>query len=141
MEGLGTDGEVPRAWWGFYASTCFRAACALFGSGNRDEGYEYLERVFELFERWEAIPEGEELEVGDPLIYGDIKIIKGKSVIKLPDGTLEPQMYDWLFEDQCRLVYYGLTATGGWEWFNPVRNEDKYKEYIERARKLMEAQK
>ncbi len=141
MEGLGENGEVPRAWWGHYASTCFRAACALFGSGNREEGYEYLERVFELFERWEAIPNGEELEVGDPLIYGDIKIIKGKSVIKLPNGALEPQMYDWLFEDRCSLVYYGLTATGGWEWFNPVRNEDKYKDCVERARRLMEAQK
>ena len=27
-------------------------------------------------------------------------------------------------------------APRGWEWFNPVRNEDRFKEYIERAKKM-----
>jgi hypothetical protein len=36
------------------------------------------------------------------------------------------------------LVHYGMTAQKGWEWFNPVRDEERFKEYIERARKLIE---
>ena len=35
-------------------------------------------------------------------------------------------------------MYYGMTAPHGWEWFNPVRDEDRFKEYVERARKMTE---
>lgn len=135
MEGLG-DGIVPDAWLGHYASTSFRTACALFGCGKRDEGYEWLEKAFEAYPKWDSIPDGTEMEVGDPLIYGGITVIKGKSVIKLPDDTMEPVTYDHLFEGTCSLMYYGMTAPRGWEWFDPVRNEDRFKEYVERARKM-----
>ena len=136
MEGLGADSKIPDAWLGHYASTCFRTACALFGCGCKEEGYEWLERAFEAYPKWDSIPEGTEMDVGDPLIYGNIKVIKGKDLIKLPDGSLEPLTYDHLFGGDCSLMHYGMTATKGWEWFNPVRDEERFKEYIERARKL-----
>ncbi len=135
MEGLG-DGVVPDAWLGHYASTSFRTACALFGCGKKDEGYLWLEKAFEAYPKWDNIPNGAEMEVGDPLIYGGIKVIKGKSLIKLPDDTMQPLSYDDLFEGDCGLMYYGMTATHGWEWFNPVRNEKRFQEYVERARKM-----
>ena len=134
IEGLG-DGTVPDAWLGFYAEASFRTACALFGCGRKEEGYEWLERAFEAYPKWEDIPDGAELDVGDPLIFGGVKIIKGKSYIKLPNGKKEPISYEWLFEGESDLMYYGMTATSGWEWFNSVRNEDRFKEYVERARK------
>ncbi len=140
MEGLG-DGAVPEAWLGHYASTSFRTACALFGCGKKEEGYEWLEKAFEAYPKWDSIPDGTEMEVGDPLIYGGIRVIKGKSVITLPDGTKEAISYDHLFEGDCSLMHYGMTAPRGWEWFNPVRNEEKFKEYIERAKKLMDENK
>ena len=135
MEGLG-EGVVPDAWLGHYASTSFRTACALFGCGEKDEGYEWLEKAFEAYPKWDNIPDGTEMEVGDPLIYGGIKVVKGKALIKLPDGTIEPISYDHLFVGTCSLMYYGMTAPRGWEWFNSVRNEDRFKEYIERAKKM-----
>lgn len=135
MEGLG-DGVVPDAWLGHYASTCFRTACALFGCHKMDEGYEWLEKAFEAYPKWDNIPDGAEMEVGDPLIYGGIKVIKGKDLIKLPDGSLEPLDYDWLFDGDSKLMHYGMTAPRGWEWFNPVRDQARFKEYIERAKKL-----
>jgi len=140
MEGLG-DGAVPEAWLGHYASTSFRTACALFGCGKKEEGYEWLEKAFEAYPKWDSIPDGTEMEVGDPLIYGGIKIIKGKSVITLPDGTKEAIAYDHLFEGDCSLMHYGMTAPRGWEWFNPVRDEEKFKEYIERAKIMMDKNK
>ena len=76
------------------------------------------------------------MEVGDPLIYGGIKVIKGTALILLPDGTKEPISYDTLFEGTCSLMYYGMTAPSGWEWFDSVRNEERFKEYIERAKKM-----
>ncbi|MBE6548964.1 MAG: hypothetical protein E7670_00895 [Ruminococcaceae bacterium] len=135
MEGLG-DGEVPNAWLGHYASTIFRTACALFGCERKDEGYEWLEKAFEAYTKWDNITDGTELDVGDPLIYGGIKVVKGKGLIKLPDDTTEPITYDHLFEGTCNLMYYGMTARHGWEWFNSVRNEDRFKEYVERAKKI-----
>ena len=135
MEGLG-EGDVPDAWLGHYASTSFRTACALFGCGKKEEGYEWLEKAFEAYPKWDSIPDGTEMDVGDPLIYGGIKVVKGKGQIKLPDDTIEPITYDHLFEGTCDLMYYGMTAPRGWEWFNPVRNEDRFKEYIERAKKM-----
>ncbi len=137
MEGL-DDGNVPDAWLGHYASTSFRTACALFGCGKKDEGYEWLEKAFEAYPKWDSIPKGTEMEVGDPLIYGGIKVVKGKNLIKLPDGKTEPCSYAYLFEGNCSLMYHGMTAPNGWEWFDSVRDEELFKEYIERAKEMAE---
>lgn len=135
MEGLG-DGVVPDAWLGHYASTSFRTACALFGCGKKEEGYELLEKAFEVYPKWDSIANDAEMDVGDPLIYGGIKVIKGKGLIKLSDDTIEPITYGHLFEGTCSPMYYGMTAPYGWEWFDPVRNDDRFKEYIKRAKKM-----
>ena len=138
MEGLGENGQVPQAWLGHYASTGFRTACSLFGCGKKEEGYLWLDKAFEAYPKWDSIPEGAEMDVGDPLIYGGIKVVKGKGIIKLPDDTIEPINYNHLFDGDCSLMYYGMTAPHGWEWFNPVRDEERFQEYVERARKLTE---
>jgi len=135
MEDLG-EGTVPAAWLGLYSSTSFRTACALFGAGEKEAGYEWLEKAFEAYPRWDSIPDGSEMDVGDPLIYGGVKVVKGKALLKLPDGTTEPIDYKDLFEGTCNLMYYGLTAPRGWEWFNSVRGEERFKEYVERAKKM-----
>ena len=140
LESLG-DGTVPDAWLGFYASTSFRTACALFGCRKKEEGYEWLEKAFEAYPKWDSIPDGTEMDVGDPLIFGGIKVLKGKGIIKLPDGTMEPVTQNHLFEGNCDLMYYGMTAPRGWEWFNSVRKEDRFKEYIDRAKALADKYK
>lgn len=137
MEGLSSDGSIPDAWKGHYYSTCFRTACALFGSGERTEGYKYLERAFELYPEWRKIKEGEEMDVGNELIYGDIKVVKDKHYIVLPDGRKEPIYHSYLFDCDDELLVYGMTAESGWEWFDSVRDEELFKEYIDRARKML----
>jgi len=142
MENLGTDGQVPRAWLGYYAMTCFTAGCATFACKRKEEGYELLEKAFSIVPLWETIPEGTELEIGDPLIYGDIKLIKGKEVLKLPDGTFEPVEYGSIFADELfDTMYRGMTAPRGWEWFNSVRKDDRFKELIDRVKELAEKYK
>lgn len=77
--------------------------------------------------------------MGREEIYGGVKLIKGKDILELPDGTREP--FDaWLFNRSMGYAYYGMTAERGWEWFNSVRDEELFGEYIERARKLMESE-
>lgn len=136
IEGLNSDGSIPDAWKGHYFSTCFRTACALFGMGKREEGYEYLEKTFTLYPEWHALEEGAELDVGNELIYGGIKVVKDKHYILLPDGTKEPVYHAYLFDSEDELLVYGMTAPQGWEWFDPVRDEELFKEYIKRAKKL-----
>lgn len=138
MEGLGVNGEVPIAWLGYYSLSCFRTACALFGCGRKEEGYEHLEKALTLFGRWDKIKDEEEMEVGDPLIYGGIKVVRERGVVaKLPDGTLEPVVDEDLFEVKASIMFHGLTASHGWEWFNSVRGEERYKSYVEKARELI----
>ena len=136
LEGLDGNNPVPQAWLGHYASTTFRTACALFGCGRKEEGYQWLDKAFAVYPEWDQIPDGTELDTGDPMIYGGIKVIKGKGLIKLPDGSPEPLYYTHLFQDDSSLMYYGLTAPHGWEWFNPIRGEERFKEYIARAKEL-----
>ena len=142
LENLGTDGQVPKAWLGYYAMTCFVAGCATFACKRKEEGYALLEKSFAVAQQWEEIPKGTELEIGDPLIYGDIKLVKGKSLLKLPDGTVEPVEYGSIFSGELfDYMYYGMTAPKGWEWFTSVRKEDRFKEYIDRAKELAEKYK
>ena len=57
-----------------------------------------------------------------------------------PDGSTVPLSYDYayLFGNQRHLFYYALTAKQGWEWFNGVREEERFKSYIPRAKALTE---
>ncbi len=138
MEGMGDGTQVPQAWLGHYAVTIFRLACALFGCEKKEEGYEWLEKAFEAYPKWDAVPDGAEMPVGDPFIYGDIRVVKGRSLILLPDGTKEPVSYSELFKGTSGILYYGMTSPYGWEWFNPARNEDRFREYVQKAKKLTE---
>ncbi|MBO5109971.1 MAG: RNA polymerase sigma factor [Clostridia bacterium] len=143
IESLSENGKIPRAWLARYWRIHFATACALFGCNTpekKEEGYRYLDRAFALYPEWACIPDGEALEVGNPLIYGDIKLFKSKEFFALPDGTLESfGEYVHLFNPSPDIIYYGMTATHGWEWFNPVREEERFKAYVERARALLEA--
>lgn len=140
FETLSENGSVPKAWLGDYARECFITGCSILGSGNREEGYPYLDRALELFKEWDAIPDGELLETGDKFIFGGIKIIKGKqNVIVLPDGTKEVIREESFYFslNGASFMYSAMTALHGWEWFNGVREEERFKEMIERVRKIL----
>ncbi len=141
LESLTMDGSVPPALQGFYAHFHFAAACSTFGCGKDyfEEGYALLEKAFSLYEQWVAIPDGEPLSIGDANFSADIKMIKGKNLLVLPDGsriTCEDVIHTaW---NDGSVMYRGMTAAHGWEWFNGVREEEKFKTYVERARKFVE---
>ncbi|MGM9626021.1 MAG: RNA polymerase sigma factor [Eubacteriales bacterium] len=136
IEGLNGDGSIPDAWLGHYAAACFRLSCALFGCGRKDEGYEALDRAFPYMEKWLSVPDGTDMETGNPLIWGGLRVRKGKKLLILPNGTCEPLYYGYLFDTGASLMYYGLTAPHGWEWFDGVRNEERYQAAVERAWQL-----
>ena len=64
--------------------------------------------------------------------------MKGEGLIELPDGTREPVYDDFFFSQDGSVMFSGMTAASGWEWFNPVRGEDWFREAVDRAKKMLE---
>ncbi len=142
-EAAGGDSGVPEGLIGYYSRICLWASVALFGGGRKEEGYEYLDKALDYLEKWVKIPDGEKLSVGNPLVFSDIHYIKNSGydcwndVIELKDGTRRKLQDNWLVM-RADSIYQPLIAKSGWEWFDSVREEPRYKEAVERARKIME---
>lgn len=142
-EAAGGDSGVPEGLIGYYSRICLKASAALFGGGRKEEGYEYLDKALDYLEKWVKIPEGEKLSVGNPFVFSDIRYIKNlgygcwNDVIELKDGTRRKLQYNWLVM-HADVIYQPLIAKSGWEWFDSVREEPRYKEAVERAKKIME---
>ena len=58
--------------------------------------------------------------------------------VYLPDGT-QHRYGKGTFRVVPDQLYHLLTVPSGWEWFDSVRNEDRFKKVVERAKILMEA--
>ena len=137
MEMIG-NGEVPPAWYELYAWTALVKAAALFGDKRKEEGYSSLDISFSYCEKIQELKEGDLLDVGNEALFGGVKYEYRNNVILLPDGSKEPVAYGWRMSFDMGNLLYAITAKRGWEWFNSVRDEERFKEYIERARKLTE---
>ena len=132
-------GEVLPAWYGYYASASFRAACATFSFGAFDRAKELMETAFTYFDKWNAIPNGELLDVGVAEITASMKVKKGSDVLILQTGEKAVASVDGIFKgNKGDIMYRGMTASRGWEWFNPARNEPFFAEYIKRSEKYVD---
>ena len=136
LELLGENGEVPSAWYSAYAWCALIRAAAYFGNEENDEGYNHLETAIKFYEKADSFEKGELLEVGNAEVFGGIKYPSDSEKILLPNGNYEPIDYGYRMRNQPSMPYEVLSMNSGWEWFNPVRNEDRFKEYVERAKKL-----
>jgi len=130
------DDEVPPAWCGTYGWFSLIQAAALFGKGEKEKGYASLDEAYEHYKRWSEFSEGDELSVGNPFEFGNVKYIKGKSFFVDSNGEKSPTEYDYRIETPVSHLYGALTARNGWEWFNSVRAEDRFREYVDKAKAL-----
>ena len=84
---------------------------------------------------------------GDGTIYRASNFIltgikENLNLAELPDGTRELLDLDANFYALGRDpedLYAGMTATRGWEWFNGVRNDERFQKDIALAKELMDA--
>ncbi|MBQ2988053.1 MAG: RNA polymerase sigma factor [Clostridia bacterium] len=136
MELLGENGAVPPAWYGPYAWASLVKAAALFGNKQKEEGYEALSLALDYCEKIAKFAPGDLLDTGKEEVLGGIKYVYQKDHILLPDGSREPISYEYRMNYGADDAVWALTARGGWEWFNSVRNEDRFKDMIERAKKM-----
>ena len=138
MESFGENGVVPPAWYNLYVWRAIIKSAALFGGGKKDDGYATLDIALNYCELISENKKGDLLDTGNSELFGGAKYEHRKGVIVFPEGSKEPISYDYLMDFDASNLVYCLTAPSGWGWFNSVRNEDRFKEYIERAKKMAE---
>ncbi len=137
LKDLGEDGDVPPAWYGLYTWMALVKAAACFGDNNREEGYKNLDTAVEYFKRLNRFGNGELLEAGKKEIFGGVKYIHNGGSIVLPDGTKEPIAYAHRMRFNIYNLHYILTAPSGWEWFNSVRDEERFKECVALVKNML----
>lgn len=129
--------EIPDGWIGEYAYVYVRLAAAYFGLGEREKGYVYLEKVLALNERWGKIADEAPLDLGNPALFGNTKMLKEDWHILLPNGKYYPikGFRYWLHP-----LAKTMTLPTGWEWFDAVRGEDRWNAILERAKAVIESE-
>jgi len=131
------ENGVPEAWCGCYAEFSLKAAGALIGCGKIDEGFERLEKTFSLYERWNKIPDGKQMNVGCPDVFGDARVSKvGTGIstdIYFPDGHTVWAPYLWLFWQLKNDIYVALNK---WPWFEKVKEDPRYIKFLELAKEM-----
>ena len=126
--------DIPDGWIGLYAELEFRLACALFGCDRIEKGYVTLESAFKHAEIWCSIQNDAPLNLGNSALFGEIKGVKGKSLLIYPDGSTHHERMERGFHTHP--FHEAMTNPNGWKWFDPVRDDPKFKLYIARAKNM-----
>lgn len=129
-----SGGTLADGWICQYLAEALRLAEALFAGGEPDEGFRILEECIALRERWMAIPPETRLDMGDPTLFGGVQWIKGRFLLQYTDGRKGALVPCLAF--CCYDVYRVLTAPEGWEGFDAVRNDRRFREILHRAETL-----
>ena len=122
-------GEVSEGWLGNYGLTLVRLSAALFACGEKNEGYDILERALGVYEKWYSLDKDVFLSPGRTSLFGNVSFKRsdGKTLIYIRNeeyscgGIWETDMYEALCEDS------------GWKWFDSVRGEERFKNILNKA--------
>ncbi|MBR6558607.1 MAG: helix-turn-helix transcriptional regulator [Clostridia bacterium] len=148
IDSFATDGKIPVLWLGAYARFHAHIAAAKFGLGNKEDGYYYLEKSIELFDKW----------VNDPffnkvMTFGDnmtswngleINIFRQRFIFNGSREEFCPNLFylrvwrEYLYDFMTVREYDTSTYEwyNGWEHFDSVRNEERYLKCIEKAKSI-----
>ena len=129
-----TQNTIPDAWIPEYTMQYIRLSAAYFGLGDNENGYLYLEKALELSKRWHEFPENALLDLGNPLFFGETKLIRNDWHIQLPNGEKLPILQG--FKSEIASLASIMKAEKGWEWFNSVRNEERWSAILSEAESL-----
>ena len=129
-----TQNTIPDGWICEYGMQFVRLSAAYFGLGDKKAGYLYLEKALELHNRWQLIPEKTPLDLGNPLFFGETKLLKNDWHIQLPNKM----KINLLLGVKWRLPTLAsiMEAESGWEWFDSVRNEERWTKILSAAKSL-----
>lgn len=137
------DGSIdfwaePRLWMGF------RQAAYLASSGEIEKAFVYLEDTVSLLEGFMSITEPTEIKCVSPWLDRIVWTAQEEwcKPNLLPNEPYERCVY-LHHEGTCYMFYPSwfldaLTSDRNWwKWFNPIRNDERFKSYIERINVLI----
>ncbi len=107
------------AWLEMRALLGLRLAAGCFGAGCKDEGYAALEKAIDLYVEFAKLLDDTDLSYNCPVL----------------DMLTVNKMQDIEYGTHGKVIneaYLHLTNPSGWEWFNSVRDEDRYCTQVER---------
>lgn len=141
IRSFGEDGEVPDGWMGKYAFISMRYAAGLFGAGRTEEGFAAFAQSMGAYERLIALPDGVPLSLGCPAFFGGLSLIQHRMEGLLDDyvnsrGEKVTVREGGYYVQNAFYLYNMLSSHAGWEWFNGVREDTRFKEAVARAREL-----
>ena len=120
----------------------FRLAAALAATGDKEGAYEAIESSIGIIEKLAALPDGTVLSYNSPTldrITGKIETLNMNNGICQKSITLyngeektERYIFAWL-----QKVVDILSERKGWEWFDSIRDEERYKALTERLKKAV----
>ena len=134
------ENGVPDAWCGCYAEFTLKAAGALIACNKLDEGFSLLEKAFSRYERWNQIPRGAWMSVGNGEAFGNATINKEDqnhlTNICFEDGKIVWTPYLWLFGQRPDDIFNAMTK---WPWFDGAREDERYVKLLARAKEMAES--
>lgn len=108
------------AWIVMRAFFNLRIAAGCFGAGRKEEGYEALEKAIDLYVKFAELTDDAVLSYNCPTL----DLLSANKLRDIEYGT-HGTTIRWG-------AYRALTEPAGWEWFNGVRDEARYKAQVER---------
>ena len=129
-----TQNSIPDGWIPEYTMQYIRLSAAYFGLGDKESGYSHLEKALALCKRWQEFPENALLDLGNPLFFGETKLIKNDWHIQLPNEEKLPLLRG--FKNSIPNLVSIMEAESGWEWFDNVRNEERWTTILSSAKSL-----
>ena len=140
------DGK-PDLWFPERWKTGIRYCCYLSGIGKANEALRVLESLTDLAESFLNLPDGTELSFRT-FSLSALKGTKITDYTSFPGDVVKQRRYRFRLLpekiDACEESFisfvpsydlYPLTAENGWEWFDPIRNTDRFKSCLERLKK------
>ena len=145
-----TGDGIPDLWievrWHFGLRYC----CYLSGTGRIEEALSGLEEITDYIERFFSLPEGTVLDFRSfsfpalegeklrPYFKKDPFVGEEYLIYEIPIRAKNGEVID----EKCSvniapsIDFYPLTIDRGWEWFDPIRNTDRFKACLERLKKF-----
>ncbi len=110
------------AWLYQRAFSHLRLAAGAFGMGDRDTGYAALDKAVELHLTYAGLPKDTHLTYNHPAL----------DLIDLCVGDNAPSASSAILE-----LHRCLTEPEGWEWFDAVREEERYRALVARVAEIL----
>ena len=118
----------------------FGIAAARAATGDKEGAYEAIEASLGIVEKLAALPDGAVLSYGSATldrITGKVRTINRnykQIAIDLYDGEEKLDRSIYIFLQYSVRI---LAERKGWEWFDSIREEERYKELTERFKKAV----